>query len=352
MRAAPRLRSPRPQTDPSDAMPMKVTSYYHRTNPDEAGYSLGNFAEIWGSCFNAAAVGSVIEAGAERGRLTEELLKWAAPSGAQVTAIDPMPHDDLVELLDEYPDLQVVGETSIEALGHLQISDAVVLDGDHNYYTLSEELRLIAERAPEGRIPLLVFHDVCWPLARRDQYAAPDRIPAEHRHPFGEDIKLVPGNPGTVERGLPFEWGALEEGGPRNGVMTAIEDFMAEHDGLRLAVIPIFFGCGLLWPESAPWSDAVAEIVEPWDRNPILERVEKARVTQLVQRHSREQEIDDGLEYTEKLEVALRQLLGSGAFTAADWLSKARGRGKPAFSRQQLSELLAERPQQPPDDQR
>ena len=26
---------------------MKVTSYYHRTNPDEAGYSLGNFVEIW-----------------------------------------------------------------------------------------------------------------------------------------------------------------------------------------------------------------------------------------------------------------------------------------------------------------
>ncbi len=352
MRAVPRLRVGRAPNRAPIAMPMKVTSYYHRTNPDEAGYSLGNFAEIWGACFDAAAVGSVIEAGAERGRLTEELLRWAAPSGARVTAIDPMPHDDLVELLDEYPDLQVVAETSIEALGHLQISDAVVLDGDHNYYTLSEELRLIAERAPEGRIPLLVFHDVCWPLARRDQYAAPDRIPAEHRHPYGEDIKLVPGNPGTAERGLPFEWGALEEGGPRNGVMTAIEDFMAGHDGLRLAVIPIFFGCGLLWPESAPWSDAVAEIVEPWDRNPILERVEKARVTQLVQRHSREQEIDDGLAYTQKLEAAIRHLLHSGSFAAAEWLSKARGRGRPAISRQQLSDVLAESPEAPPDDQR
>jgi hypothetical protein len=351
MRAGPRLRSPRPQTDPSDAMPMKVTSYYHRTNPDEAGYSLANFVEIWGRCFDAAEVSSVIEVGAERGRLTQALLKWAAPTGAHVTAIDPKPHDDLVELLDEYPDLDVVAEVSLEALTHLPVSDAVVLDGDHNYYTLSEELRLLAERSEE-RIPLLVFHDVCWPLARRDQYAAPDRIPPEHRHPFGEDIKLVPGNPGNTERGLPFEWGALEEGGPRNGVMTAIEDFMAEHDGLRLAVIPIFFGCGLLWPESAPWSDAVAEIVEPWDRNPILERVENVRVTQLVQRHSREQEIDDGLAYTEKLEVAIRQLLDSGAFAAAEWLSKARGRGKPAFSREQLRAVLAERPEQPPDDQR
>ena len=82
-----------------------------------------------------------------------------------------------------------------------------MLDGDHNYYTLRNELRLIAERPPEGRIPLLVFHDVCWPLARRDQYAAPDRIPAEHRHPYGEDIKLVPGNPGDRGAGASIRVG-------------------------------------------------------------------------------------------------------------------------------------------------
>ena len=78
--------------------------------------------------------------------------------------------------------------------------------------------------------------------------------------PLRRGHQARPGNPGTAERGLPFEWGALEEGGPRNGVMTAIEDFMSEQDGLRLAVIPIFFGCGLLWPESAPWS-------APWPRS-------------------------------------------------------------------------------------
>jgi hypothetical protein len=323
-------------------MAMKVTSYYHRTNPDEAGYSLGNFFEVWGACFDAAGVRSVIEVGAERGRLTQELLRWAAPSSARVTAIEPAPISDLLELVEEHPDLEVVEETSLEALNHLAIAEAIVLDGDHNYYTLSNELRLIAERAPDGRMPLLVFHDVCWPLARRDQYAAPERIPPEHRHPYGEDIKLVPGDPGTVERGLPFEWGALEEGGPRNGVLTAIEDFVEERGDLRLAIIPLFFGCGLLWPESAPWSDEVAEIVEPWDRNPILDRVEKARVVQLVQRHSREQEIDDRFEYTRKLEEAVRRILASRAFGALESLSRLRRGGRPAFSRSELSRLLAE----------
>jgi hypothetical protein len=323
-------------------MAMKVTSYYHRTNPDEAGYSLGNFAEIWGACFEAAGVSSVVEVGAERGRLTQELLRWAAPAGAKVTAIEPEPISDLLELVEEYPELEVVEETSLDALARIPIPDAVVLDGDHNYFTLSNELRLIADRAPDGQLPILVFHDVCWPLARRDQYAAPDRIPPEHRHPYGEDVKLVPGNPGTAERGLPFEWAALEEGGPRNGVLTAIEDFMEERGDLRLAIVPLFFGCGLLWPEGATWSDEVAEITAPWDRNPILERVEKARVVQLVQRHSREQEIDDRFEHTRKLEEAVRRILASRAFGGLEWVSRLRRRGKPAFSREELSRLLAE----------
>jgi hypothetical protein len=328
-------------------MPMKVTSYYHRTNPDEAGYSLGNFVEIWEPCFDAVGATSVIEVGAERGRLTQELLKWAAPRGARVTAIEPEPMSDLLELLDEYPELEIVEEISLEALTHLPMPDVVVLDGDHNYYTLSEELRLIGERSPDGSIPLLLFHDVCWPLARRDQYHAPDLIPEEHRHAYGEDVKVVPGDPGVVERGLPFEWAALSEGGPRNGVMTAIEDFMEEREGLRFAVIPIFFGCGVMWPEGATWADEVARIVEPWDRNPILERVERTRVAQLVQRHAREQEIDDRFEHTRRIEEAARRILASPGFAVAEWISRLRRRGKPAFSREELARLLEESEDQP-----
>ena len=279
-------------------MAMKVTSYYHRTNPDEAGYSLGNFAEIWGACFEAAGVRSVVEVGAERGRLTQELLRWAGSAGAKVTAIEPDPISDLVELVDEHQELEVIEATSLEALARIPIPGAVVLDGDHNYYTLSNELRLIAERAPDGQLPILVFHDVCCRSRAATSTPCPDRIPAEHRHPYGEDVRLVPGNPGPRRRGLPLEWAALEEGGSRNGVLTAIEDFMEERGDLRLAIIPALLRLRPSGPGAPRGLDEVAEIVEPWDGNPILERVEKARVAQLVQRHSREQEIDDRFEYT------------------------------------------------------
>ena len=43
---------------------------------------------------------------------------------------------------------------------------------------------------------------------------------------------------------------ALHEGGPRNGVMTAVEDFVAEYDReLRLLVVPIYFGLAIVVEE-------------------------------------------------------------------------------------------------------
>src|ERR671914_242493 len=76
------------------------------------------------------------------------------------------------------------------------------------------------------------------PDPRRDTYYAPERIPEEQRQPLAHNAGLAPGEPGVVENGLPFTWAAEREGGEGNGTLTAIEDFMAERAGLRLAVVP------------------------------------------------------------------------------------------------------------------
>ena len=129
---------------------------------------------------------------------------------------------------------------SLSALRQIPLPDAVIIDGDHNYYTVSEELRLIAERA-SGGLPLLVFHDVSWPHGRRDAYFAPERIPEEHRQPLAEGAGLFPGERGLKFGGLTYKWAAAREGGARNGVLTAVEDFAAQHPELRLAIVPVFF---------------------------------------------------------------------------------------------------------------
>ena len=266
-------------------------------------YSLANFGEIMFPCLEAISAESVIEVGAYRGDFTRELLAWAERAGAEVTAIEPEPPPQLLELAEGHPELKLVREESHRALATIPLADAVIIDGDHNYYTLSEELRLIEERAGEGNLPLLLFHDVCWPHARRDTYYAPERIPEERRQPLARDATIAPGEPGLADAGLEYPWAAEREGGPANGVLTAIEDFIAGKDELRLAVVPTFFGLGILWSERAPWADRVAGIVDPWDSSPMLRRLEADRVDHIVDRVR--------LRRQERL---LRSLLDSRAF--------------------------------------
>ena len=210
---------------------------------------------------------------------------------------------------------------------------AIILDGDHNHWTLSAELRAIADRSDGAGMPLLLLHDIGWPHSRRDTYYAPDRVPQEHRQPLAQDALVAPGNPGTASEGIRFEWAAEREGGPGNGILTAVEDFVAERDGLRLAVVPAFFGLGVLWAEDAPWAQGVAEVIAPWDGTPMLARLEEVRIAQVVNRTrmNRQQEL-------------LRNMLNSRAFAIAERLARIRSGGSPPFSRERIRRALGDSP--------
>ena len=292
-------------------------------------YSLANFNEILFPCLDAISASSVVEIGAFRGDFTGELLRWADAAGATVTAVEPTPPRELLTLVWQRPELNLIEAESHQALATLPLPDALIIDGDHNYYTVSEELRLTAERAEGSTLPLMIFHDVCWPHARRDSYYSPERIPAEHRQPLAHDVELAPGEPGVASAGIRYPWVAEHEGGPGNGVLTAIEDFVSGGEALHLAVVPAFFGLGILWDEKAPWAQAVAGIVAPWDSSPMLKRLEAERTARIVDTVR--------LGRQEKL---LRALLDSRAFLLAERLSRIRQRGTPIFSREQVRRVL------------
>jgi Methyltransferase domain len=296
-------------------------------DPQRWGVSLAQSAEILLPCLDAAGARSVVEVGAFAGDLTRVLVDWAGRAGARVSAIDPAPQEGLELLARDHPELELVRETSLVALSRIELPDAVVIDGDHNYWTVREELRLIGERAPGTELPLVFIHDVCWPHGRRDDYFAAEQIPAEHRRPVaGGDGGLAPGDRGLVAGGLPYPRSAAREGGPRNGVLTAVEDFAEERERLRLAIVPVFFGLGVLWHREAPWSDAVARIVDPLDRNPVLERLEANRVHHLAQGHVRQSDLWEANERRARQEALLRRLLDSSAFAVAERLSRLRRR--------------------------
>jgi hypothetical protein len=307
------MAAPRREFDP----------YLH--DPSGWGVSMAHMSEIILACLEAAGARSVAEVGAYAGDLTRVLADWATGSGAHVLAIDPVPQKGLLALADEHPEVSLVRETSLEALPKIPMPDVIVIDGDHNYYTVRNELEVIGERAPGAELPLLLFHDVCWPHGRRDDYFDADQIPVGERHrTAGEAGGIFPGDPGLRSDGLPYPRSAAREGGERNGVLTAIEDFVADRDRVGLVVIPAFFGFGAAWHVAKPWAAEVARVLDPFDRNPLLERLEANRVDHLARGHATLVELWALRERLGRQEAVLRRLLDSSAFSVAERMSRLR----------------------------
>lgn len=313
------------------------------TDPGRWGHSLGNLGEVLFACLDAAAPRSLVEVGAYAGDVSRMLVAWAAgaTTAPTLTSIDPDPQPTLVALVDEHPELELVRRTSLDALPELAPADAYIVDGDHNYYTVSEELRLI-DSAAQGRLPLVLCHDVGWPHARRDSYYALETVPPEHRRPTVEGGYVFPGVPGLHDGGLLYKWPAAEEGGPQNGVLTAIEDFVAGRDEIRFAIVPPFFGLGVLWARDAPYADALEQILAPLDRNPVLERLEANRVLHLAVGQYQWARAEEYAKRGARKDAVLRKLVQSGSFAVAVAVSRLRQRGEPAFTKDEIRAVLPE----------
>lgn len=191
---------------------------------------------------------SIVEIGAAEGKTTLPLLRYAKKYGGPVHCIDPEPQFDVEAWQQEFPEtLRFHQGLSLDVLPNLPAYDAVLIDGDHNWYTISHELTIIADTAARrGRFPLTLLHDVCWPYGRRDLYHDPLRIPEAFRHPWARKGMSI-GNDALADNDYNDECvNAMHEGGPRNGVLTAIEDFLQNHEHLRFTVIPGHFGLGIL----------------------------------------------------------------------------------------------------------
>jgi hypothetical protein len=170
----------------------------------------------------------ICEIGASFGESTELLA--ALPSIA-VTVIDPCLDCDLEKKFDDISQVTVKKGLSLAVVPELHDSfDCMLIDGDHNWYTVYHELKAIADRNLLRLGGIIFLHDVDWPWGRRDMYYQPEMIPPEYRQSL--ELKgVVQGqselsNRSGFSRGVPK---AAQEGGTRNGVLTAVEDFMGEH---------------------------------------------------------------------------------------------------------------------------
>ncbi len=246
--------------------------------------------------FDAVGAKRVVEIGALRGENTIKMLEHMA-ADAELHVIDPLPAFDPAEHEEQFPGRYIFHrDLSLHALPDIPPVDVALVDGDHNWYTVVNELRLIAATsAGAGEpLPVLICHDVGWPYGRRDLYYAPEQIPEEHRQPWARK-GIRPGRAEVVlgDGGMnPTMCNALVEGGPRNGVMTAVDDFVAEHpEPLRVIVLPIYFGLAIVVSQARidahPELATVLDRLESSDgRYDLMELAEETRIDAMMFQHT------------------------------------------------------------------
>jgi hypothetical protein len=203
--------------------------------------------------FEVAQPRRIMEIGAEFGWNTRQILGYCRTTGAHADIIDPTPLPSLREELAKFgpAEYRFLPLKSLAAIPQLESPDIALIDGDHNWATVFSELNLLHERAQQtGQPPPIVLcHDAAWPYARRDMYYSPDELDGWQRHPYSYK-GMLPNQSELDEQGV-NGWlaNAEHEGGPRNGVLTAIEDFIASA-GIEFTFrkLPFFNGLAILVP--------------------------------------------------------------------------------------------------------
>lgn len=196
----------------------------------------------------------IVEIGADHAWNTKHLLGYCRQTGAFLDIIDTVPSAELMRTVGDYgpQHYSLHAAMSVNVILQLEPCDVVMLDGDHNWRTVYTELSqfwLSAHRQGKA-MPVVLAHDCAWPYARRDMYYNPEDFLENERHPYAYK-GMLPGISELVDEGMNGTLAnALFEGGPENGVLTAIEDFVEAHDGIRLWTLPFHNGLGIIVPEA------------------------------------------------------------------------------------------------------
>ena len=232
---------------------------------------------------------NILEIGSASGKNSQYILETTEGESCVLHVIDPVPSYDPKALGAMHPGRMIhYNDLSLKVLEKIPHCELVLIDGDHNWYTVYNELKLLMNiSGTAGRpFPMTLLHDVAWPYGRRDLYYNPSNIPSEFRNPY-KQLGMLPGRNDLIKGGRNNSaHNALFENGPRNGVLTGIEDFIAEHpDQFDFFTIPVLWGLGVLVPrasrqENQDLDEFLKKITPSEELRKVMERVEHVRVVE------------------------------------------------------------------------
>lgn len=135
---------------------------------------------------------------------------------------------------DEY----LVQDEIINEISDCKNYEAIFLNDDPNWYTILNELDIIKKTNDE--FPLVFICNCVFPYKRRDAYIDPKAIPDEFLNDCSKGLKI---NDVNIYDGF---YHANQNNTPKNGVLTAVEDFIAKNSDIALCDIKLSNGIIIL----------------------------------------------------------------------------------------------------------
>lgn len=185
-----------------------------------------------------------------RGEIAPALLAYCRETGCRMDIVDPSKNPELRASIEGFSKEHAFHSVPAnKAIRFAEHPDLVLLGGEPNWSGVNGALALLRRLSVErGQpFPCVLARHTGWPYGRRDMYAEPQWV--EEKHPFAYQ-GVAPGRSELVELGLNAHLAhAVHEGGPRNGVLTGIEDFIATAPfELHFHQSPACGGLGVLVP--------------------------------------------------------------------------------------------------------
>jgi hypothetical protein len=168
-------------------------------------------------------------------------------------------------------------EVGFQVVGDPGAAD-LVISAARDYRSVHDLLTVAARR---GATAVVAGTD--WPLGRRDACADLERLPEAERERFAHRLP-APGEPELTRVPSPVAF-AVTEGGPRNGVRTAVEDAVtAAEDVWDVRLIAGLGGLAVLLPASLAAAGRWSAITPAEDSSRALPRLELANVQLRLER--------------------------------------------------------------------
>jgi GT2 family glycosyltransferase/spore maturation protein CgeB len=238
-------------------------------------------------CLQAIEAKKIVEIGSDRGIGTQNIIEYCKQVQGEAISVDPFPKYDYKEWEKEYEGLfKLYADLSLSRLPLLDNYDAILIDGDHNWYTVYNELKIVQKTFDGRGLPLIFIHDIDWPYGRRDLYYNPDNIPAAYRQAYAKK-GVLPDQLNLVDEGGLNDhlYNAIYENNIKNGVFTAIEDFIKEYpkqEEIGFLHIAGIFGLGIIYNKHK--HKEIPVIIEGLHiTNSVRKRVEFERIKGLIE---------------------------------------------------------------------